>query len=69
MLYVVIRKRGHEVVAVVIVLLEAQADVLVIACLLGRREEVLGQQLALLVEVVTGSLRAALVLFTMSREI
>lgn len=55
-LNVLIRKAGHEVVAVVVVGLQPQVDTLVIARFLGRGEEVLGQQLLLLVEVVCGTL-------------
>ena len=52
----VICERGHEVVAVVVVRLQAELDALVVACLLCCLEEVLWQELLLLVEVVAGAL-------------
>lgn len=55
MLDVVVREGGHGVVAVVVVGLVADLDALD-AGLLGRLFEVLGQELALLVEVVAGAL-------------
>lgn len=54
--HVLVREGGHEVVAVVVVGLHAQVDALVVACLLGRGNEVLRKQLLLLVEVVAGTL-------------
>lgn len=53
--HVVIRERRHRVVAVVVVRLVADLQTLD-ARLLGRLLEVLGQKLALLVEVVAGAL-------------
>ena len=53
---VVICKRGHEVVAVVVVGLQAKLDALVVARLLSCLDEVLWQQLLLLVEVVASTL-------------
>lgn len=55
MLDMVIRERRHSVVAVIVVRLVADLDALD-AGLLGGLFEVLGQELALLVEVVAGSL-------------
>lgn len=55
MFHVVIRERRHRVVAVVVVRLVADLQTLD-ARLLGRLLEVLGQKLALLVEVVAGAL-------------
>ena len=52
----VICERGHEVVAVVVVRLQAELDALVVACLLCCLDEVLWQELLLLVEVVAGAL-------------
>lgn len=57
MVDVVIGKGGHEVVAVVIVGLHSQVDSLVVARLFSGLGQVLGQELALLVEVVAGTLR------------
>ena len=57
MVDVVIGKGGHEVVAVVVVGLHSQVDTLVVARLLGGLGQVLGQKLALLVEVVAGTLQ------------
>lgn len=54
MFHVVIRERRHRVVAVVVVRLVADLQTLD-ARLLGRLLEVLGQKLALLVEVVAGA--------------
>ena len=53
---VIVRKRSHEVVAVVIVGLHAKVDALVMTNSLGRLDEVFGQELALLVEVVSSTL-------------
>lgn len=55
MLDMVIRERGHGVVAVVVVGLVAHLDALN-PSVLGGLFEVLGEQLALLVEVVAGAL-------------
>lgn len=56
MLDMVIGETRHEVVAVVVVRLVADIDALD-ASVLGSLVEVLRQELALLVEVVAGSLR------------
>jgi cytochrome b len=53
---VIVGKGSHEVVAVVIVRLHAQLDTLVVAGLLSRVDKVLGEKLALLVEIVAGTL-------------
>lgn len=55
MLDVVIRKSRHGIVRVIIVGLVADSDALV-SCFEGRAFEILGQQLSLLVEVVTSAL-------------
>lgn len=57
MLDVVIRKRGHSIVRVVIVRLVADVKALD-ACVTGSGLEVLREELALLIEVVTGALEA-----------
>lgn len=56
MLDVVIGKRGHGVVAVVVVGLIADIDALLVTRFLCRFGEVLGQELPLLVEIVARSL-------------
>ncbi len=48
---------SHEVVAVVVVGVEAKVDALVVAGLLRSLEQVLGQKLALQVKAVAGALR------------
>jgi hypothetical protein len=53
---VLVGKRSHKVVAVVVIGLHAEVDALVVAGLLRRLNEVLWQQLSLLVEVVAGTL-------------
>jgi len=53
---VVVGKRSHEVVAVVVVGLHAKVDALVVAGFLCRLHEVLWQKLLLLVEVVSSAL-------------
>lgn len=55
---VLIGKGGHEVIAVVIVWLEAKVDALVVASCLCSYDKVLGKKLFLLVEVVSGALNA-----------
>lgn len=57
-LYVVVRKRSHEIVAVVVVGLHAQVDTLVVTSLLSRLDQVLRKELTLLVEVVASALFA-----------
>jgi hypothetical protein len=52
----VVGKRRHEVVAVVVVRLHAEIDALVVTSLLGRIDEVFGEELFLLVEVVASTL-------------
>ena len=54
---VVIRKRSHEEVAVVVVGLQAKLNALVVASLLSCVDKVLRQELLLLVEIVTSTLR------------
>jgi hypothetical protein len=54
--YVLIGKRRHEVIAVVIVGLHAEVDALVVTGLLGCLDEVLWQKLTLLIEVVASTL-------------
>jgi hypothetical protein len=51
-----IGKRSHKVIAVVIVGLHAEVDALVVTGLLGCLDEVLWQQLTLLIEIVAGTL-------------
>ncbi len=58
MLDVVIGKRSHGVVAVVVVGLVADIDALLITRFFGRFGEVLGQELPLLVEIVARSLES-----------
>lgn len=53
---VVVCKCGHEVVAVIVVGLQSQVNSLVVACLLGRLDEILGKKLLLLIEVVASTL-------------
>jgi hypothetical protein len=53
---VIVGKGSHEVVAVVIVWLHAQLNALIVAGLLSRVDEVLGKKLALLIEIVAGTL-------------
>jgi hypothetical protein len=52
---VLVRKAGHEVVAVVVVRLETDVNALVTR-LLCCRDEVFGEKLALFVEIVAGAL-------------
>jgi hypothetical protein len=57
MFHMIIRKGRDEVVAMIILGLQSQRNVLLlITTLLDRRDKVLRQQLALLVELVIGSL-------------
>lgn len=56
MCYMVIGKGGHGVVAVVIIRLESYVDPFFLPNGFGGFEEVLGQQLLLLVEIITSSL-------------
>lgn len=56
MLHMVVCKGGDEVVAVVVVGLEAHVDALVVSGLLGRLDKVLREELLLFVEVVAGAL-------------
>lgn len=58
---VVIGKSGHEVVAMVVVGLHAELNVLVVASFLGCLNKVLGKELALLVEVISGALARSVV--------
>jgi hypothetical protein len=51
-----IRKARHEVIAMIIIRLKAELDAFVVASLLGSLDEVLGQQLALFVEIVARAL-------------
>jgi len=53
---VIIGKRGHGVVAVVVVWRESDIDSLLLSDFFGCRKEVLGEELALFVEVVSSSL-------------
>jgi hypothetical protein len=55
-LHMVVCKRCHEVVAVIIVFLESEVDTFVVSGLLGGLDEILRKQLLLLVEVVASSL-------------
>lgn len=56
MLHMVVCKGSNEVVAVVVVGLKPYVNALVVPRLLGRLDEVLGEQLLLLVEIIAGAL-------------
>lgn len=58
MVDVIIGKGCHEVVTVVVVGLHSQIDTLFVAGLLSGLGQVLGQELALLVEVVASTLQS-----------
>lgn len=66
MLDMVIRERGHGVVAVVVVGLVAHVDALNTG-LFGRLLKVFGQQLALLVEIVAGTLVVLILWYSLYR--
>ena len=51
-----IRKARHEVIAVIVVWLEAEVDALVVASFLCRCYQVLGEKLFLFVKVVASTL-------------
>jgi hypothetical protein len=51
-----IGKRSHEIIAVIVVWLQTKVDSTVIAGLLSGGEEILGKQLSLLVKVVASTL-------------
>lgn len=56
MIDVVVGESSHKVVTVVVVGLHSQVDSLLVARFFGGLGEVFGQELALLVEVVAGTL-------------
>jgi hypothetical protein len=58
MIDMVIGERRHEIIAVVVVVLESKLHAVLMTRCLGRLYEVLWKQLLLIVEVVTGSLAA-----------
>jgi len=55
-IYMVVGKARHEVVAVIVIGLHSERDAVLVAGLLCRRNKVLGKKLTLLVEVVTSTL-------------
>jgi hypothetical protein len=62
-LNMIVSKRSHEVVAMVVVGLHAELDALVITGFLGCLDKVLRKELALLVEIISSALAWSTIYF------